>query len=253
VAGPWWLDRGQRLAWRHAEWWSLALSILAWALLIADGNLLSGHQWGSHPGHAAAQTTPMAASMAVAWLQAIGHWLLMTIAMMVPLVVDPIRTTAARSLWRRRHRAIAAFLAGYLLPWGFAGLFVAAFVVSVRPDEWHHLPVAVASAFAIAAAWQVAPARRRALLSCHRTAPIAPDGWRATRDCVTYGWTIGTSCLASCAPLMLVCIVSGHSVAAMSIVTMIGIAERTTPIASQSRTSAALAGLAVIILAFSLF
>lgn len=41
---------------------------------------------------------------------ALTHWLLMVVAMMFPFIIGPVRGTAIRSLWRRRHRAIASFL-----------------------------------------------------------------------------------------------------------------------------------------------
>jgi predicted metal-binding membrane protein len=57
-------------------------------------------------------------------LAVLGTWLVMTVAMMVPLTVASIRTTAARSLWSRRERAVAGFLLGYLGPWLIAGMAV---------------------------------------------------------------------------------------------------------------------------------
>jgi Predicted metal-binding integral membrane protein (DUF2182) len=219
------------MMWRHAEWWSLGLSLAAWAVLIVGGSPQPAHHHG--------------APIARAWQYEVGHWLLMVTAMMVPLVLSPIRMTAARSLWRRRHRAIAAFLVGYLLPWTIGGLVAATFI-TFAPETWRHPPLAVGVAFAIAAAWQIAPAKRRSLVACHRAAPIAPDGWRATCDCVRYGSTIGTSCVVSCFPLMLVCIAARHHVSAMAAVAIVGAGERLSPLANQRATSAVLAALAII-------
>jgi hypothetical protein len=46
-----------------------------------------------------------------------------------------------------------------------------------------------------AAGWQLTPGKRRALYACHRAAPLAAAGWRADRDCVSYGLSIGSSCV----------------------------------------------------------
>jgi hypothetical protein len=189
--------------------------------------------------------------MAGAWLPELGHWLLMILAMMVPLAIGSIRTAAARSLWRRRHRAIAAFLVGYLLPWGLVGLPASALGIIAQANAWRHLPRLVGASFAIAAMWQVTVARRRALVACRRTVPLAPDGWRAARDCVAFGWLIGTRCVASCWALMLICVLARHSLVAMVGVGLIGLIERSMPIATAAVTSAILAGLAVAAIAIA--
>ena len=87
-------------------------------------------------------------------------------------------------------------------------------------------PVIAAVTFALAAAWQLSPFKRRALVSCHGTVPLAPRGWRANRDCVRYGWTVGGRCLVSCAGLMLACVFAGHSLIAMIATTAVAQAER---------------------------
>ena len=130
------------------------------------------------------------------------HWSFMVLAMMLPLVLGPIRATARRSLWYRRDRAIGGFLVGYLGPWLLIGLFASAPAAALSLDGRSYLPALAALGFAVAAAWQLTPIRRRALWSCHRTAPLAPHGWRADRDCIRYGWEIGRSGLVSCWAMM---------------------------------------------------
>ena len=78
-----------------------------------------------------------------------ASWLLMVIAMMLPLVIDPIRGVAARSLWPRRHRAVGGFLLG-LSVWLVAGIVVSVAIAEVRLDHPLRLPAA-AAAFAVAA------------------------------------------------------------------------------------------------------
>ena len=174
----------------------------------------------------------------------------MVLAMMLPLVFAHLRVAAARSLWPRRQHAIVAFLCGYTAISLVAGL---ACVVVVGAAGLAGLdigsPMAVAGAFALAAAWQLSSVKRRALTACHRTMPLAPRGWPANRDCVRYGWSIGGSCLVSCAGLMLACVVAGHSLPAMMAVTGVAVAERVSARADATTTSVALVLIAVAQLA----
>jgi predicted metal-binding membrane protein len=211
-------------AWRHPEWWSLGLAALAWAAIVAGAASVHGSDAHGHAAHAG-----MAAGTGFPWLREAGAWLLMVAAMMVPLVAGPVVTTAERSRWGRRDRAVAGFLAGYLGLWLAAGLLVLGGVAMTGADRWWRSPWAVAGGFALAAAWQVTPLKRRALRSCHRTVPLAPDGWRADLACVGYGGRIGRSCLASCWAPMLACLLAGHAVWAMAAVGAIGFAERARP------------------------
>ena len=181
---------------RYPEWWTLGLSAAAWVAMLQP-----------HAHHRA----PLL------------QWLLMTVAMMFPVMLDSIRATAERSLWKRRNRAIAGFLLGYLACWMLAG----AILIAIRiPAE----PRFAAAALLIAAAWQCTRAKRIALTGCHATMPLAPRGWRADRDCIRYGWLLGTRCVVSCWALMLACFLTGHALAAMIALTAIVVLERLTPI-----------------------
>ena len=110
--------------------------------------------------------------------------MLMTVAMMLPMVAEHVRLTAERSLWRRRHRAMAGFVTGYLGLWALGGVVVA--LLPLHPSGR-----TAAIAFAIAGVWQLTPWKRRGLVGCHRTMPLAPRGWRADADCVRFGWRVG--------------------------------------------------------------
>ena len=90
-----------------------------------------------------------------------------------------------------------------------------------------HLPLWLGGCgFAIAAVWQLAPIRLRALRACHRSVPLAPRGWRADADCLRFGWLTGGQCVLSCWALMLACVLAGHTLLAMVGVAAIGVAER---------------------------
>jgi hypothetical protein len=205
-----------RTIWRHPEWWALALSAVAWSIVVGDAfSSLSA----PHRTHVPDATAIDALSR---------DWLLMVFAMMVPLSITSIRATAERSLWRRRNRAIAGWLLGYtaacLIPGVVLSIAVIALLGAARSSATF-----IALSIAAAAIWHVTPPRARALMTCHRTQPLAPDGWRADYDCLRYGWTTGVSCSLACGGLMFASWLIGHGpfgVAAMAIATTISFVER---------------------------
>lgn len=215
----------RRLAWKHPEWWTIALSAAAWVTIVGQWLLASPHDHAGHGGHAPRDGSLIVSSV----LMLIASSVLMIVAMMFPMVVSSVRTMAARSLWRRRHRAILQFLCGYMAPWVLFSLVISLVFAVLRAQVTEiGLASSQAAAFGFGAAvlWQLTPFKRRALFACHRTIPIAANGWRADRDCFHSGWIIGNSCVASCWVLMLACMLSEHSLPAMLCATVIGMIER---------------------------
>ncbi len=218
------LTGARRLIWKYPHWWAVTVCAAAWASLFA--------RWASgRHAHGFA----------------LVDWMLMVGAMMLPLVFDHLRVAAARSLWTRRHRAMAAFLCGYAAVSVLSGI-VLSWIVRALGIPLHgaaSAPVA-AAAFAFAAIWQITPHKRRALMACHRTVPLAPSGWRAHRDCLQYGWFVGRSCLISCGGLMVACVLVGHALPAMIVATTVTAAERVSVRADGRTTFAALAAMAAL-------
>ena len=93
------------------------------------------------------------------------HWLLMVLAMMLPVVAPHVRTVGLRSLWSRRHRSGLFHVLGYVALWAGAGALLVAGLVLLGLDHHgaHLLPVAD---LLLAAAWQVSVPRRRVLRRC---------------------------------------------------------------------------------------
>src|SRR5262245_38413651 len=137
----------RRVVWRHPEWWALALSAAAWLVIVSEAAVSSGT---THDAHRSV-------------IADVRDWLLMVLAMMLPLSVAAIQATADRSLWRRRHVAIAAWLSGYI---AMCLLFGVALIVSLRlfGSTWQSSTVVLIS-FLIAAAWQVLSSVARVLTS----------------------------------------------------------------------------------------
>lgn len=232
----------ERIAWRHPEWWSLSASVGAWLVILAPEVRSIWETTSAHHQYAAVSLSPWGGA---AMADHIRHWLLMVVAMMVPLASQSVRTTAARSLWSRRHRAIAGFLAGYSFPWLLLGILVAVLTEGLANVGGRFVPLGASVAFLIAAAWQLTTIKRVALTSCHQTRPLAPSGRKADRDCLRYGLRIGRHCMVSCGPMMLACALTGHSVLAMVYTSVLSAAERYGWRADEGRTCAALVALAI--------
>jgi hypothetical protein len=180
--------------WRFPEYWAIAASVCAWGYFAMPRT--------AHVHHAS-----MAAAMADDGL--------MVVAMMVPLQVRAMRLIAEHSLWSRRDRAVAVYIAGYVGAW--VALLTPLAWASVTFHDLHTLdPVAGAAIGAIVtAAWLVSPWKATAARRCHRAARLAPSGWRADLDCLRYGFVSGCRCAGNCWPLMIACWLSGHSLAVM--------------------------------------
>src|SRR4051812_9468735 len=85
----------RRFFWTHPEWWSLALVALAWGMVVAHAGAHQEHAHHTMPGKDIL-------SFPVEFL----NWSLMVVAMMVPLMLEPLRWVAFQSFRHRRHRAI---------------------------------------------------------------------------------------------------------------------------------------------------
>ncbi len=196
----------------HPEWWALLLSASAWLVMVGHGH--ASHAWALCLSPSPGERRGFIDNLQGAWrtgaLSApLLAWATMTLAMMPPLAIPPIRHVAARSFMTRRDRAIAGFLAGMLGIWLLVGV-VALTILGGLPVALLSDPKAAAAAFLIASAWQLTPMKRAALARCHRTVPLAATGWRADRDCLRYGFTHGLDCVASCWAIMLAMAVGPH-------------------------------------------
>jgi predicted metal-binding membrane protein len=149
------------------------------------------------------------------------NWSIMVVAMMVPIMLDPLRWVAFQSFRHRRHRAILLFLVGFLLPWMAVGVVVA----WLPTFDWGRNPLMASGLFGLAALWVLVPVRRNALVFCHLRIPLAPSGWNADRDCLRFSLIVGASCVATCGFLMMACAITGHNLVAMLGGTVLGALE----------------------------
>ncbi|HYW13299.1 MAG TPA: DUF2182 domain-containing protein [Longimicrobium sp.] len=181
---------------RHPAWWVVPAAAAAWVLMAVPPQPHAGHH-----GHA-----PVRGGDALATLA-------MIVAMMLPLAVPSIRHVARST--SRRYGAMACFLAGYLAVWMLVMLAItAAWTFTASLAGW---TAAAVGAVAVAALWEVAPARQRHARRCDRTVPLARAGWRAHADCARYGVTSGIACAGTCWALMAVCVAFTHSLPVMAV------------------------------------
>jgi hypothetical protein len=206
--------RLRRIGWRHPEWWVILIAAAAWALILR------------HATHAVPSQTIIATAV-------------MVVAMMVPLTLANVRHVALSSLWRRRHRAMAAFLVGYLCCWGVVQTVIQGTLGSLAPFLGWTLVAGLVMVSAVL--WEVSPGRKRRLRRCGLTVPLAPRGWRADTACARYGVITGLNCVTTCWALMAAVAAFSHSVLVMAVVFGVQISDR-----YQRRSSPVLTSLAIL-------
>ena len=206
----------------------LFISATAWILLVIEPG---GMALPAHCSAAMLGVTPSSTSLDLLLALnppvslAVG-WVLMLVAMMVPLLIAPVRHVRDRSFAQRRARAIALFAAGYAAIWVPAGVMLLALALAVRlVAPGSSVPVALVTIVALV--WQFSPVKQRSLNRCHAQAELAAFGLAADLDAFRFGLKRGVWCVGSCWALMLLPLLfsRGH-VAAMAAVTLWLFAER---------------------------
>ena len=161
-----------------------------------------GLPWGAQAHHPAGQG---GGDQGGGTLGQLVVWSLMLTAMTGPLLIPTLRHVITRSLPRRRWRAGALTIAGYLSVWSAGLVALSALAVALRgtlPEAGTGLGV-VAAGLVVAAAWQVSPRKQRCLNRCHAHPPIAAFGRAADLDAARFGAASGLWCFGSCWALML--------------------------------------------------
>jgi predicted metal-binding membrane protein len=153
-------------------------------------------------------------------------WAIMVVAMMGPMLLDPIRHIWARSFARRRASTITLYLAGYGAVWMVVGalLLTLAFILtSIAGNSSWPLVVALAAA----TVWQFSPLKQMCLNRGHVHVALAAFGWPAARDALKFGVVHGFWCVGTCSMLMLAALLfaKGHLLA-MAAATAFLVTER---------------------------
>ena len=183
----------------HPEWLMLAVAAAAWialALMLGwltgSGGVIGGHHHGAAgPSHTHSFDGQLLS------------WTVMVVAMMLPTTVPHLRYLAFNTRRSRRQRSIALFVLGYLAVWLVPGLALAV-VPSPAPAAL------IAIAVLTAGAWELTPAKRRALRRCCRTHPVGYAGASADASAVEYGLRHGVNCLLVSGVAMAALMLAGH-------------------------------------------
>lgn len=213
--------RSRRYLHRRPETPALLVAAMAWPMAVVLHGV-AGHDGDAtglraaadlHHGHGARGAGASAGAPTPVELLA---WVVMVVAMMVPLVWPAVRHVGFNSLRWRRQRAVAVFLAVYVAVWTAFGA-VALLVRGLLPVP---LGPAFAAALAVAALWQLSPQQRGFRWACHRTVPLPPRGLPALAGDVRFGLRQGMACVGVCWPLMLaMALVPGAMVLWMAVLT----------------------------------
>ena len=128
-------------------------------------------------------------------------WAVMLVAMMTPLLFEPVRHIRDRSLSSRRFRSITLFLIAYFGTWMAAGFLLLSLVATIRIAILD--PVVQATVVAAGAVgWQCSPMKQRCLNRLHLLPALAVFGREADLDALRFGRTHGLWCVSSCWALM---------------------------------------------------
>jgi predicted metal-binding membrane protein len=186
----------RRTWWMHPELSLAAVAAVAWIVVLAVHLTPDPDAAGHHHG---APGLP----------GAVGLWVVMVTAMMLPSALPEARSVSLGGKWQRRQRGPALFAVGYLAVWSVVGILPLCAARLIGPDAAG--PPAVAGALVVAAAWESTRWKRHCLRACHRLRSLPPDGWRADRASVRAGVHNGMWCAGSCGPMMVPMALAPHT------------------------------------------
>jgi hypothetical protein len=226
-------------------------AMLGWAAL-AQLALIAGFAaplcLGGQALVAPIQLAALRGAVAGHWPELAAHALAMAAIMAVPATNAPLGHVLGSSFPERAALQSALFLLAFALLWcGFAILAQLGVLVSAVLAPELRLPIA-AAALVAAAAWQVAPARRRAFGRCHGTVPVYADGWAGMRSSAAYGLRIGRACAATCGPLMFAAMLSPLPLPAMAAAALLATRERYGRPGSAAANARIILGAALLLL-----
>lgn len=184
---------------------------------------LTGHDHGVG-GHPAGHGTPGATGMLIeSW----AGWMLMVMAMMLPVIAPQARHVALRSLWSRRYRSMVGYLATYVAVWAALGIVLLLTLHSAGLAGLADPPAGVLVAtLLVAAGWQTSRPRRRVMRRCGVLRLRAPRGWSADRDCARAGLRAGLQCVVTCGPVMVAMAVGHRHLILMAALMVLLLTER---------------------------
>jgi len=201
----------------------LFLSAMTWLLLLIEPGSTS--MFAHCPVTKSGTPWPASFQMLLAMnppAQLAAGWALMLVAMMSPVLIQPIRHIRLRSFTHRRARSIMFFVAGYAAIWMVlgGGLLSVSLAAKLSAPESYLVAGGIAL---IAVVWQFSPIKQRCLNRCHGHRELAAFGIAADFDALHFGTTHGIWCAGSCWALMLfpMLMPRGHIIAMAAVAILI--------------------------------
>ena len=158
------------------------------------------------------------------------QWFFMIVAMMFPLLNEPVRHVAFSVRRKEKNSAILFFLLGYTLIWSLLGiifLIIPFFLETfINNKELLVNSLIKAAGFLLAAALVWFPGRPLKMVKCSQVDPIRINGFGLYYDGFVYGFKIGLICLNLCWVPMLALVLAHHNFILMFLVTIVLIFER---------------------------
>jgi predicted metal-binding membrane protein len=242
-------ERMRMLITKHPEWWAWFFSLLAW-VLIAGNLFTNAHETGhlslityctphgivkvlGHSPfelHAVWKEEPVYSRILTTISNGLVPWIIMIVAMMFPLLNEPIKHVAFSVKRKDRNLGIGGFLTGYLITWTAVGvaLLLLSFLLNLIAGNLSHFTsyLITASGFLLAAVLIWHPGRPIKMTKCGQTAPIRIQRWHLFSDSLFYGMKMGINCLHTCWVPMAALVLAHHNIPLMCIVTAVIIYDR---------------------------
>lgn len=234
---------------RYPEWWVWFFSLFVWILLFMQPFIASdkGEQSGhllycmtaemtpvtAHPSNeiqTILKETSVSSKVASTISNGLIPWIIMVVAMMFPLLNEPVRHVAFSVRQKDRDLGISWFLIGYTVIWTLAGVLFLLLPVVLNHAVGERTALVNGlinvSGFLLAAIIVWLPNRPLAMIRCSETIPIRIQGWQLHTDSLTYGLKMGFACLRMCWAPMAALMLVHHGVILMLVATAIIVYER---------------------------
>lgn len=231
------------------EWWTYLLCLFAWILLFINSYTASDKSRNSshfiycmNTGTVQAegelayeiQSTLKNGGVSSGIMSTISNgmvpWILMVVAMMFPLLNEPLRHVSFSVRRKDRNWGIMGFLIGYTVTWTVAGvlfLLTPLFLGMMAGEQTSFVNGLIkASGFLLAAILAWLPIRPILLTKCGQTMPIRIRGRQLYSDSILYGLKMGFACLNMCWAPMVALMLAHHNLILMYAVTIVLFYER---------------------------
>lgn len=235
----------------------LGLAAYAWAVLAVMASRPGGLALCFAPEHTTSDRFLLAVRAEFSRLplgEIAAEWILMVLAMMLPVITPHLAVFAARIYRAQRNTAVAAAVAGYMLTWILVGIAVCIALLASRAL------VAVTGmgmlssllAYVVAIGWIWLPIRRAAFFRCHASPLLYGAQSQWVRHSFRYGLGLGKNCSIVCLPLMAAPMISGQPFFVMFFVAHALLLERVSPKPNTDGAKTALSIVCLLLMAVSL-